>query len=60
LWQGTRRGPAGTTQCELTRLLLPLVHLAAGILFVLKYSDFGADMYGLALVTRKKFADENP
>src|SRR5215475_1613159 len=26
----------------------------------LKYSDFGADMYGLALVTRKKFADENP
>jgi NitT/TauT family transport system substrate-binding protein len=29
-------------------------------LFVLKYSDFGADMYGLALVTRKNFADENP
>jgi NitT/TauT family transport system substrate-binding protein len=29
-------------------------------LFVLKYSDFGADMYGLALVTRKKFADGNP
>jgi NitT/TauT family transport system substrate-binding protein len=29
-------------------------------LFVLKYSDFGADMYGLALVTRKRFADENP
>jgi NitT/TauT family transport system substrate-binding protein len=29
-------------------------------LFVLKYSDFGADMYGLALVTPKKFADENP
>jgi NitT/TauT family transport system substrate-binding protein len=27
---------------------------------VLKYSDFGADMYGLALVARKKFADENP
>jgi NitT/TauT family transport system substrate-binding protein len=29
-------------------------------LFVLKYSDFGADMYSLALVTPKKFADENP
>jgi NitT/TauT family transport system substrate-binding protein len=29
-------------------------------LFVLRYSDFGADMYGLALVTRKKFSDENP
>ena len=29
-------------------------------LFVIKYSDFGADMYGLALVTTKKFADDNP
>jgi len=29
-------------------------------LFVLKYSDFGANMYGLALVTTKKFADANP
>jgi NitT/TauT family transport system substrate-binding protein len=29
-------------------------------LFVLKYSDFGADMYGLALVVRKRFADDNP
>ena len=29
-------------------------------LFVLKYSDFGVDMYGLALVTTKKFADDNP
>lgn len=29
-------------------------------LSVIKYSDFGADMYGLALVTTKKFADENP
>jgi NitT/TauT family transport system substrate-binding protein len=30
------------------------------MLFVLKYSDFGADMYGVALVTRKNFADNNP
>jgi NitT/TauT family transport system substrate-binding protein len=29
-------------------------------LSVLKYSDFGANMYGLALVTTKKFADEHP
>jgi NitT/TauT family transport system substrate-binding protein len=29
-------------------------------LFVIKYSEYGADMYGLALVTPKKFADENP
>jgi NitT/TauT family transport system substrate-binding protein len=29
-------------------------------LFVIRFADFGADMYGLALVTTKKFADENP
>jgi NitT/TauT family transport system substrate-binding protein len=29
-------------------------------LFVLKYSDFGANMYGLALVTTKKFAESYP
>ncbi|MFL6799142.1 MAG: ABC transporter substrate-binding protein [Xanthobacteraceae bacterium] len=29
-------------------------------LFVIKYSDYGADMYGLALTTTKKFAHENP
>ena len=29
-------------------------------LSVLKYSDFGANMYGLTLVTTKKFAEENP
>src|SRR5882672_2088245 len=29
-------------------------------LSVIKYADFGANMYGLALVTTKKFADENP
>jgi NitT/TauT family transport system substrate-binding protein len=29
-------------------------------LSVVKYADFGADMYGLTLVTTKKFADENP
>lgn len=29
-------------------------------LFVLKYSDFGANMYGLMLVTTRQFADQNP
>jgi len=29
-------------------------------LFIIRYADFGADMYGLALATTKKFADENP
>jgi NitT/TauT family transport system substrate-binding protein len=29
-------------------------------LSVMKFSDYGADLYGLALVTTKKFADENP
>jgi len=27
---------------------------------VMKFSDFGANLYGLGLVTTKKFADENP
>jgi NitT/TauT family transport system substrate-binding protein len=27
---------------------------------LIRYSDFGANLYGLALVTTKKFADENP
>ena len=27
---------------------------------LIKYADFGADLYGLALVTTKNFADENP
>lgn len=27
---------------------------------VIKYSDFGANLYGLGLATTKKFADENP
>ncbi len=27
---------------------------------LIRYSDFGADLYGLALVTTKRFADENP
>lgn len=29
-------------------------------LTVIKYSDYGADMYGLALTTTKKFAEQNP
>jgi NitT/TauT family transport system substrate-binding protein len=29
-------------------------------LSVLKYSDFGANLYGLGLIVTKKFADENP
>jgi NitT/TauT family transport system substrate-binding protein len=29
-------------------------------LFIVKYADFGANMYGLTLVTTQKFADENP
>ena len=29
-------------------------------LAVMKFSDYGADLYGLALVTTKRFADENP
>lgn len=29
-------------------------------LYVIRYADFGANLYGLALTTTKKFAEENP
>ena len=28
--------------------------------YPIRYADFGADLYGLALVTTKKYAEENP
>ena len=29
-------------------------------IYPIRYADFGADLYGLALVTTKKYAEENP
>jgi NitT/TauT family transport system substrate-binding protein len=56
--RGEVDGTGGFTNSNIPAILE--MGFAMDDLFVLKYSDFGADMYGLALVTRKKFADENP
>jgi len=56
--RGDVDGTGGFTNSNIPAILE--MGFAMDDLFVLKYSDFGADMYGLALVTRKKFADENP
>jgi len=56
------RGEADVT-CGFTYSNMPAL-LYDGIkpadIYAVKYSDFGADLYGLALVTTKKYADENP
>src|SRR5258708_40177113 len=56
--RGEVDGTGGFTNSNIPAILE--MGFAMDDLYVLKYSDFGADMYGLALVTRKKFADENP
>jgi NitT/TauT family transport system substrate-binding protein len=56
--RGDVDGTGGFTNSNIPAILE--MGFAMDDLYVLKYSDFGADMYGLALVTRKKFADENP
>jgi NitT/TauT family transport system substrate-binding protein len=56
--RGEVDGTGGFTNSNIPAILE--MGFAMDDLYVLKYSEFGADMYGLALVTRKKFADENP
>jgi NitT/TauT family transport system substrate-binding protein len=56
--RGDVDGTGGFTNSNIPAILE--MGFAMDDLYVLKYSDFGADMYGLALVTRRKFADENP
>jgi NitT/TauT family transport system substrate-binding protein len=56
--RGDVDGTAGFTNSNIPAILE--MGFTMDDLYVLKYSEFGADMYGLALVTRKKFADENP
>ena len=58
LKRGDVDGTGGFTNSNIPAMLE--IGFALNDLFILKYSDFGADMYGLALVTPKKFADENP
>jgi NitT/TauT family transport system substrate-binding protein len=51
-------GLGGFTNSQIPALVemgIPLEDVSA-----LKYADFGADMYGMALVATKKFIDENP
>src|SRR5262249_23979983 len=56
--RGEVDGTGGFTNSNVPAILE--MGFAMDDLFGLKYSDFGADIYGLALITRKKFADENP
>ena len=58
LRRGEVDGTGGFTNSNIPAMLE--VGFKMDDLFVIKYSDFGADLYGLALVTTKKFADENP
>ena len=58
LKRGEVAGTGGFTNSNIPAALE--LGFTMGDLSVIKYSDFGANMYGLALVTTKKFADENP
>lgn len=56
--RGEADGTGGFTNSNIPALLE--VGIKLDDIYALKYSDFGADLYGLALVTTKKYADENP
>jgi len=56
--RGEADGTAGFTNSNIPALLD--VGFKLEDIYAIKYSDFGADLYGIALVTTKKFADENP
>jgi NitT/TauT family transport system substrate-binding protein len=58
LKRGEVDGTGGFTNSNIPAMLQ--IGFKMSDLYVLKYSDFGANMYGLALVTTKKFAEENP
>jgi NitT/TauT family transport system substrate-binding protein len=56
--RGEADGTAGFTNSNIPALLD--VGIKIDDIYALKYSDFGADLYGIALVTTKKYADDNP
>ena len=56
--RGEADGTAGFTNSNIPALLD--VGFKLEDIYAVKYSDFGADLYGIALVTTKKYADENP
>ncbi len=56
--RGEAEGTAGFTNSNIPALLE--VGIKMEDIYPIRYADFGADMYGLALVTTKKYAEENP
>jgi len=56
--RGEADGTGGFTNSNIPALLE--VGLKLEDIYAIKYSDFGANLYGLALVTTRKYADENP
>lgn len=56
--RGEADGTAGFTNSNIPALLEVGIKLED--IYPIRYADFGADLYGLALVTTKKYADENP
>jgi NitT/TauT family transport system substrate-binding protein len=56
--RGEADGTGGFTNSNIPALLDVGIKLKD--IYAIKYSDFGADLYGLALVTTKKYAEENP
>jgi NitT/TauT family transport system substrate-binding protein len=56
--RGEADGTGGFTNSNIPALLD--VGFKLDEIYAIKYSDFGADLYGIALVTTKKYAEENP
>ena len=56
--RGEADGTAGFTNSNIPALLEMGIKLED--IYPIRYADFGADLYGLALVTTKKYAEENP
>ena len=56
--RGEADGTAGFTNSNIPALLEVGIKLED--IYPIRYADFGADLYGIALVTTKKYADENP
>jgi NitT/TauT family transport system substrate-binding protein len=56
--RGEADGTGGFTNSNIPALLDVGIKLED--IYAVRYADFGADLYGIALVTTKKFAEENP
>lgn len=56
--RGEADGTAGFTNSNIPALLEVGIKLED--IYPVRYADFGADLYGIALVTTKKYAEENP